>query len=138
MSAALSWDAITPTDGPSRTPLRLVPTGRDARRGVQVRTAAPAAASPPVRISRFGRLFVSATVLVAAVMLTVTIVGAGSAQAGIDHTVTVTSGQTLSEIALRELPSLPMSEGVAQLQLANHLNTSEVHAGQALSIPHIG
>ena len=138
------WD--TPpgqAPGAPRPRLHLVPTGREAQ-------SAPNAA--PLRISRFGRLLVTATVVVVAVVLASTLLGtflgstflgstflgAGSATAGIDHTVTVTSGQTLSGIADTELPTLPIAEGVAQIQLANQLNTSEVHAGQQLAIPSTG
>ena len=51
------------------------------------------------------------------------------------HTVTVQAGQTLSAIAAHELPEMPVREGVARLQLANGLSSSEVHAGQVLQIP---
>jgi LysM repeat protein len=47
----------------------------------------------------------------------------------------VRSGQTLSEIAARELPDLAVSDGVVELQLANALSTSQVRAGQTLLIP---
>ena len=55
--------------------------------------------------------------------------------AGVFHTVTVEAGQTLSSIAARELPDMPVREGVARLQLANGLSSSDVHAGQVLQIP---
>ena len=73
-----------------------------------------------------------------AVVLTGVVFGVGAASGSIDHTVTVRSGQTLSGIAATELPQLPMAEGVAQIRLANHLNTSEVHVDQQLGIPSIG
>ena len=49
--------------------------------------------------------------------------------------VVVQAGQTLSEIAVRELPDLPMGTAGAEIQIANKLNTSHVHAGQQLVIP---
>jgi LysM repeat protein len=52
-----------------------------------------------------------------------------------DHAVTVGAGQTLSEIAVRELPGMPVANAVAELQLANNLPTNHVHAGQVLVIP---
>ena len=47
-------------------------------------------------------------------------------------------GQTLSEVAAEQLPDLPLAEGVARLQLANHLSSTQVHAGQTLLIPAAG
>jgi hypothetical protein len=51
------------------------------------------------------------------------------------RSVTVEGGQTMSAIAARELPDLPVPEGVARIQLANRLSSSDVHAGQVLRIP---
>ena len=48
---------------------------------------------------------------------------------------TVESGQTLSQIAARELPGVSVREGVVSLQLANALSTDQVHAGQQLLVP---
>ncbi|GAA1904224.1 LysM peptidoglycan-binding domain-containing protein [Lapillicoccus jejuensis] len=128
MSAAAVWSVAPATDlvgAPSRRPeLRLVPTGRAAR-----------AASAPLRITRFGRLLVLASAVTLGVVLLVSVLGAGSAAATIDHTVTVSSGQTLSQVAAHELPGLPVDEGVAQIQLANGLSSLQVHAGQRLAIP---
>jgi hypothetical protein len=108
--------------------LVLVPTGRDAVRAARV-------AQPPLRLTRFGRLVVA---LLAASVISVLAVGlAGqlaSASSG-SRTVTVTSGQTLSGIAARELPGLTVAEGVVELQIANKLSTSEIHVGQQLVIP---
>jgi hypothetical protein len=59
----------------------------------------------------------------------------GAAGAQIDHATTVLAGQTLSEVAATQLPSLPIHNAVARIQLANGLNTSQVHAGQVLLIP---
>ena len=124
------WDTLPGhVPGVTRPTLHLVPTGRAARSSRQ---------TTPLRISRFGRLVLTATVIVIAGVLAVTLLGAGSASAGIDHTVTVVSGQTLSGIAHTELPDLPIAEGVAQIQLANHLNTAQIHTGQQLAIPSYG
>jgi LysM repeat protein len=49
--------------------------------------------------------------------------------------VTVESGQTLSAIASLEMPGTPVREGVARIQLANGLSSSDVHVGQVLQIP---
>lgn len=50
----------------------------------------------------------------------------------------MSAGESLSEIALAELPRLSVDEGVAQIQLANRMSSSDVHAGQRLDIPHVG
>lgn len=128
MSAAAAWPvapAADRTGAPSGRPeLRLVPTGRAAR---------PAAA--PLRITRFGRLLLLGAAITLVVVVAVGVLGAGSASATIDHSVTVTTGQTLSQVAARELPQLPVDEAAAQIQLANGLSSAQVHAGQQLAIP---
>jgi hypothetical protein len=129
MSAALALDPLALPErkpAPSRPRLQLVPTGPDV-------------VGRPVRISRRGRLArtVGAVLIAAALAWTgVTAVTAGAAAP--QHTVTVDAGQTLSSIAARELPDLPVREGVAQIQLANGLSSSDVHVGQVLQIPAIG
>ena len=132
MSAAVAWD-VAPA--PVRVPVRparprlvSVPTGP----GVAV---APAA---PLRLTRTGRLALTLTVIAAAVALAVVLFAGGSPATVIDHSTTVQPGQTLSEVAVQQLPQLPMSEAVAQLQIANNLTGSDVHAGQTLLIPAAG
>ena len=130
MSAAVAWE-LAPTPGrmPSRTvrpELRLVLPGERAMAPVRVAT----------RINRRGRLLVTLTVLAAALslglMLATSVMASGPE---IDHATTVSAGQTLSEVAAAQLPGLPIDEGVARIQLANGLNTSQVQAGQSLLIP---
>jgi len=111
---------------PSRTvrpPLRLVGPGERAL-------------VPTTRITRRGRLLI--TVLVASASLTLGVGVATSVSAagpGIDHATTVFAGQTLSEVAAAQLPGLPINDAVARIQIANDLNSSQVHAGQLLLIP---
>jgi hypothetical protein len=38
-------------------------------------------------------------------------------------------------VAAAQLPTLPIDNAVARIQLANGLSTSQVHAGQSLLIP---
>ena len=59
--------------------------------------------------------------------------GAGAAEP--PRTVTVEAGQTLSEVAAAELPSMSISEGILAIQLANAMSTAQVSAGQQLVIP---
>lgn len=76
-------------------------------------------------------LALAVTFVVAFVVLSVTAPGATS----IDRHVTVRPGETLSGIAARELPEVAVSEGVAQIQLANNLSSPYLAAGQDLAIP---
>jgi LysM repeat protein len=95
---------------------------------------AGSAAAAGLRITRRGRVAMLALVLALATVLgTVGLRGAGAAQPL--PTVTVGSGQTLSEVAATELPGLSISEGVLAIQLANGLSTAQVRAGQQLVIP---
>ena len=131
MPAALAWGpAFAPVPSPSSRAihprLRLVGPGE--------RVAAPA--RPRTRPTRRGRLLVTLTVAAATLSLTFMLTTSVSAVGPqIDHATTVSAGQTLSEVAAAELPGLPVDEAVARLQLANGLNTSQVHAGQSLLIP---
>jgi hypothetical protein len=132
MSATLALDldhaaghgagAIAPLGRPQ---LRLVPTGNQV-------------AARPIRLTRLGRLLRTAVALAMLLLLGVTAANALAAGQVAAHSVTVESGQTLTQIAARELPSLPTKEGVARLQLANGLSSSDIHAGQVLQVPATG
>ncbi|MDV3222796.1 LysM peptidoglycan-binding domain-containing protein [Intrasporangium sp.] len=90
---------------------------------------------PAYRLTRRGRVV---TALLAAIALTVALLavaGQLASAAGEPRSVSVRSGQTLSEIAARELPQLPIVDGIVEIQLANNLSTAHVHAGQTLVIP---
>ena len=100
--------------------------------------AVPEPVQRPLRLTRRGRLvlLVAAAVVGAVVAIALAMaVAAGSAASAADHAVTVQPGQTLSEIALREMPGLGMREAVARIQVANDLPSSHVSAGQSLVIP---
>ena len=130
MSAAVAWEpAPTPGRMPlltTRPQLRLVLPGERAVAPVRV----------ALRINRRGRLLITLTALAAATTLGLTVATSVMASGPqIDHATTVSAGQTLSEVAAAQLPGLPINEGVARIQLANSLNTSQVHAGQSLLIP---
>jgi hypothetical protein len=92
----------------------------------------------PTRLTRRGRLVITLLAVLAVTTLAMALTGsanAGSAQ--FDHVTTVSAGQTLSEVAAVQLPTLPIDNAVAQIQLANGLNTTQVHAGQLLLIPEL-
>ena len=93
------------------------------------------AAEPTYRLTRRGRLVVALLVALAVSLLALAFAGQLASAAGPARSVTVESGQTLSEIAARELPQLPITDGIVELQQANNLSTSHVHAGQTLLIP---
>ncbi|MER7074033.1 LysM peptidoglycan-binding domain-containing protein [Terrabacter sp. NPDC000476] len=130
--------------GPQGRPrLVSVPTGREAGRTARAariardpRTA-PAGrdARVPMRLTRFGRLVVSLLVASVVALLAVGLAGQLASATGEPRTLTVQPGQTLSGIAARELPGLSRADGVLELQLANGLSTSQIHAGQQLVVP---
>ena len=130
MTAAVAW-------GPALVPIRFPsPAARPRLRLATPGERALAPARPAIRISRRGRLII--TLMVAAVVLSLTAALATSVSAAgpqIDHATRVSVGQTLSDVAATQLPSLPVNEAVARIQLANRLNTAQVHAGQLLQIP---
>jgi len=117
---------------PARTAIRLV-----ASHGVlwpDEQAFQPAASAH--HLTRRGRVVMTlmATIAVAVVALALA-ASVDAAAPQIDHATTVLAGQTLSEVAAAQLPSLPIPDAVARIQLANDLNTSQVHAGQSLLIP---
>ena len=124
-----------PVRMPSRTTrahLRLV--GPDERGRCEVPVWQPAGSA--IRFTRRGRLVMA--VAASAAVLALAMVLAASVDAAapeIDHATTVLAGQTLSEVAAVQLPSLPIPDAVARIQLVNGLNSSQVHAGQSLLIP---
>jgi LysM repeat protein len=128
MSAAVDWElAPSPSRMPSRT----------ARPQLRLVSPEERASVPVIGLTRRGRLLI--VLMVAAAALTLTIVLTNPSISGapprIDHATTVSVGQTLSDVAAAQLPSLPISEAVARIQLANGLNTNQVHVGQSLLIP---
>jgi hypothetical protein len=96
--------------------------------------AIPEPALPPLRPTRRGGLALLASALLLAAGLGIAL-ATGTSASGADHAVTVRPGETLSEIAVREMPALPMREAVARIAIANDLPSSHVSAGQSLVIP---
>lgn len=125
--SAIAHHASSLRQGDRRAHLVLLPTGRDAVRAAR--------AQPPLRLTRFGRLVVGLLVATAIAVLGVGLAGQLATASSAPHPVTVVSGDTLSEIAARELPGLPIADAVIEIQLANGLSSSQVHAGQTLLVP---
>lgn len=153
MSAVAAWEVVPQERAgeprPPRPELRLVrgsDLDRVCRAPEPVRRAGPeqvrrSVQAGTVRAER-ARAMRARRVAVVAVGLAIAVLLAGAlvARAGGTgpHRVTVQAGQTLSQIALSELPDLPIGTAVAEIQIANRLNTSHVHAGQELVIPDVG
>lgn len=83
-------------------------------------------------------VIVAALVVFVLALAMVRVAAPSAAPAAPVATVTVERGQTLSQLAATHLPQLSIAEGVAQLRLANGLNSSNIEAGQRLVIPAIG
>ncbi|WP_186525992.1 LysM peptidoglycan-binding domain-containing protein [Leekyejoonella antrihumi] len=129
MSAITVWETPA-TVTPRRRHLRSMPTGEAA---LPCRTYA----RRRLRMTRRGRLMITCSILAALLFGGFGVMRAMAAPAGDAAlpTVTVTSGQTLSQIAHRALPQLPIDEAVVRVQVLNRMNTLDVHAGQTLRIP---
>lgn len=137
--------AVTSVPGPrlactpprsTRPPLRLVRPGEHGPQRVSEDVCLKARRG--VRITRRGRLVITLVATLAVATLAVALATSVDAAAQhIDHATSVSAGQTLSGVASTQLPSLPVEDAVARIQLANRMNTSQVHAGQVLLIPEL-
>jgi nucleoid-associated protein YgaU len=97
---------------------------------------------PAVRLTRRGRLLLTALVLLTLVAAAVLLSGGVPALAGTDpapavvgERVTVRPGETLWQIAERVAPGSDPRETVARILDLNGLQTAEVQAGTALQLP---
>jgi hypothetical protein len=93
------------------------------------------APEPAYRLTQRGRLVVALLVALVLAGLALALSGQFASAAGEPRSITVQSGDTLSEIAARELPGVSIADGIVELQIANNLATSHVHAGQTLVVP---
>lgn len=53
----------------------------------------------------------------------------------VDHVTTVGPGQSLTDLALRELPTVDMDEGIRRIRILNGLQGTGLYPGQPLQIP---
>lgn len=111
--------------------LHLVPTGPSAVAGVNGRASGRRRAVLVRR--RFAALVVLLMLLGGATLAAKAFAGGPTGAAR--GVVTVRSGETLSDIAARELPSIRTDRAVVQMQEANHLDSMHVDAGQTLIVP---
>lgn len=114
-----------------------VPAARPARTrhlvSVPTGDAVVAAPKPALRLTRRGRLAIT---IAAVALASATGVGVAFGGQGVaTEQVTVEPGQTLTSIAEAEMAGVPTREAIAQIQIANNLASSHVHAGQTLVIP---
>lgn len=124
--------------------LQLVPTrpgSAPARPGstrVQETAPAPTACTGgrdlPLRITRRGRLALTGTATVVVTLVVLSLMGL-LGPAGATTSVVVQPGMTLSQIATEQLPDVPLSKAVTDIQRANRLSTTSIAAGQELVIP---
>jgi LysM repeat protein len=120
------------------TPLRLVET--DTQRSVGTRRAAKSLTGGHIRLTRRGRL----ALLVAAVLCMLLGFSLGntlSSTAGsvspptASHSIVVQPGQTLWGIATQVAPHADPRATVQQIIVLNHLPSTGLQVGQALSVP---
>lgn len=107
------------------------------RRGGHLRLVAADERRPvasPVRLTRRGRLTLTATAALVLVLAFASLLNAVG-PAGASSAVTVEPGMTLSQIAAEHLPDVPLSQAVVDLQRVNRLSTTSVAVGQELVIP---
>lgn len=132
MSAAAALDGTTggyavprPLRRPERPRLVLVPTG----------SAVPTAPRPALRLTRAGRLVLTSTVLLVALVTAFVALTGGAAASSAPERVTVEQGQTLSQIAAEHMSGTSIASDVAELRLANGLGSAQVRAGQQIVVP---
>ena len=122
--SALAIDLQDLTAAPSVTGRHLRLVGADERK-------APA---PALRITRRGRLAVTGTVALVLVLALSMVLGSWGPAAATSAMV-VEPGMTLSQIAAEQLPGVPLSQAVTDIQRANGLSGSSIAVGQVLVIP---
>lgn len=118
--------------------LRLVPTGGRLVAGDGLHGAATRSVRRPagmaLRITRRGRLALTSTATLVVALVLLSLMGLVG-PAGATGSVVVQPGMTLSQIASEQLPDLPLSQAVTDIQRANKLSTSSIAVGQELVIP---
>ena len=103
-------------------------------------------ATTPVVLTSRGRFVVRVLVAVLAALLVVGVFSFGkdvavaalsntSASTVSTHTVVVAAGETLWQVAARELPNTDRRDAVARIRLLNGLEGRSVQAGETIAIP---
>ena len=87
-----------------------------------------------LRITRRGRLALTSTVTLIVALVLASVLGTwGPASAS--SALVVEPGMTLSQIAAEQLPGLPRSQAITDIQRANNLSDTGIAVGQTLVIP---
>lgn len=143
MGAARVLDHTGPATAPR--PVRHLSVVREADpcepgAGVDLTRSASLATPLPtrtVRLTARGRRVILGFLasVIAATLLVFASTGAATVEQ--PRQVVVEQGQTLSEIALVELPDVGLRRAVIEIQLANSLSTDRIHTGQVLVIPEL-
>ncbi|WP_192796607.1 LysM peptidoglycan-binding domain-containing protein [Serinicoccus kebangsaanensis] len=132
MSTAIAHDILSPLPAPvrrtapgRRAHLRLV-TGHE-----QIARRSRGAA---LRLTRRGRLAITTTTTLVVALVVGSMVGL-LGPAGATTSIVVEPGMTLTQIASEQLPEVPLSRAITDIQRANSLSTTSLAAGQELVIP---
>lgn len=118
--------------GTRRGHLRLVPVDGDA--GTAATATTDKDSATPLRITRRGRLALTTTATLVVALVMLSLIGV-MGPAGATTSVVVQPGMTLSQIAAEQLPGVPLSKAVTDIQRANKLSTPSIAVGQELVIP---
>lgn len=87
-----------------------------------------------LRLTRRGRLALTGMVAVLIALVAGSMVSM-MGPAGATSAVVVEPGMTLTQIAAEQLPELPLSQAITDIQRANSLSTTSIAVGQELVIP---
>lgn len=135
MSAIAAWERPLTASSPVVIPLRRPQRLRVAAGGAKPLTP-PRGVGVPLRMTRRGRLAVTLVVFAAVAFAALgwwERLGAPASRPA--HTIVVGVGQSLPEIALRELPAMTAPDAIARIRFANQLNSTDVRPGQRLVVP---
>lgn len=116
---------LRPARAPRERHLRLV--SADERR-------TPRRTRRALRITRRGRLAATSSVTLLVALVIASVIGL-LGPAGANSSVVVQPGMTLSQIAAEQLPDVPLSQAITDIQRANQLSTTSIASGQELVIP---
>jgi predicted Zn-dependent protease len=117
------------------------------RTSLSTRRATTAQASNTIRLTARGRLVVRGILAVFATLLVFTLLSLGKGavvgamthapqHVTAAHSIVVRSGETLWQIANRELPNTDPRDGIARIRTLNGMSTIDVlDAGQTIEIP---
>lgn len=131
-TATIDYSGLALPAGLRRAPATTRP--RHLRLVGAAERRAPRATRRALRITRRGRLAATTSVTLMVALVIASVMGL-LGPAGATSSVVVEPGMTLSQIAAEQLPDVPLSQAVTDIQRANSLSTTSIAAGQELVIP---